>query len=199
MEKRVPFSYSTFVRTQAKAVAKAKREGKTVSTVIHEHLQDYTKDEPDPLEHPPADLATNTEAAAAGNQPENTTAEPQAVHPENTSNDGESLQPHLEPETETAAKDPVPTVQPGSNTASEPVEAAHAENNTAGHEPLAEGKTVPPVKKKSPAGKSAKKASSDTVKKSPSQKALKKVTPKPSVTAKKKNQAGKSKKSKAKS
>jgi hypothetical protein len=199
--KRVPYSYSTFPSTQVKADTKAKREGTTVSTKIHNFLLEYTKDELDPTEQPPVPASpTNTAVAAPGNQPENTpTAVPEAIQPENTSNGGESLQPPLAPETEVIELDTEPVTQPENNIDAELIEPVHSEINTDRHEPLAEGKPVPPVKKKSPAGKPAKKAGSATVKKTPPQKALKKVTPKPGVSTKKKNQAGKSKKSKAKS
>lgn len=199
--KRVPYSYSTFPGTQVKADTKAKREGTTVSTKIHNFLLDYTKDEPDPVEQPLVQASpTNTADAAPGNQPENTpTAVLEAIQPENTSNGGESLQPPLAPETEATELDTEPMAQPENNTAGEPVVPVNSEINTDEHEPLAEGKPVLPVKKKSPGGAPPKKAGSATVKKTPPQKALKKVTPKPGVATKKKNQAGKSKKSNAKS
>lgn len=199
--KRVPYSHSTFPIVHVKADTKAKREGTTVSTVIHNFLLDYTKDELDPTEQPPGSVpAANMEASVTNGQPENSIAtEAEVINPENTSNGGESFQSELTPETETAVKDPVPTKQPGSNAPGEPLETDHSENNNSEHEPLTKEKPASPAKKKSTAGKPAKKTSSSTVKNSPPKKELKKVAPKPGVATKKNNKAGKSKKIKAKS
>jgi hypothetical protein len=196
--KRVPYSYSTFPDTQVKADTKAKSEGTTVSTKIHNFLLDYTKDEPDPGEQPPGPASTNTMDAAPGNQPENAPAiVSEAIRSENTTEGSESLQTPPAPESNEV--DPEPITQPENNTAGQPVEAVHSDNNPVGQELLTKDNAAPPVQKKSPAGKPAKKVGSATVKKATSKKELKKVTSKPGVAAKKKNKAGISKKSKAKS
>jgi hypothetical protein len=199
--KRVPYSHSTFPIVHLKADARAKREKTTVSTVIHNFLIEYTKDEPDPAEHTsgPASVINTTDAAPGNPSEIAPTAVPEVIRPENISNDSESLEPPLIPETEEIEVDPESIAQSENNTAGEPVEAVHSENKTDKHNPLTEGKKVSPVTKKSTPVKPAKKAASATVKKTPSQTALKKVTPKPGIAAKKKNQAGKTKKSKAKS
>lgn len=44
---RYPYSYSTFPDVNAKAKRKSARNNTSVSTVIHEFLQNYVKDEPD--------------------------------------------------------------------------------------------------------------------------------------------------------
>jgi hypothetical protein len=196
--KRVPYSYSTFPDTQVKADTKAKREGTTVSTKIHNFLLDYTKDELDPAHQPPGPASTNTTDAAPGNQPKNAPAiESEAIRSENTSEGSELLQLLPAPGTESIEEDPEPITQPENNTAGQPVEAVHSDNNPVWQEPYSKENAAPPVKKKSSAGKAAKKAASATVKKTPPKKELKKVTPKPVVAAKKKNQIGKTKKSKA--
>jgi hypothetical protein len=194
--KRVPFSYSTFIDTQKKAFNKASREKTTVSTVIHNFLLEYTAGEPDLTQQTAKPVALTNTADS-----ERTSGEiPEAIHSEQNPVGDEILQPPLLSGKETVQTDPALTEQPENKTTTEPVEAAHTEdNNAAVYHPQDEGKPVPPSKKNAPVIKPPKKPSNVTVKKTPPQKALKKVTPKPVVPAKKKNLAGKSNKSKAKS
>lgn len=44
---RYPYSYSTFPNVNEKAKRKSAKNGKTVSTLIHDFLIDYVKDEPE--------------------------------------------------------------------------------------------------------------------------------------------------------